>query len=147
MSDDKQRNEKEEKDEKGDEEWGGEKWSGEKWAGDPLGRITFALIVIWAGVAFLLSNLGDDGQTVLGIDWTNVWAWIFTGAGVLIWLEVLLRVFVPAYRRPLGGRLILGTFFVILGVGWQFDVNLWPLLIIAIGVAMLLGYFAGPRRF
>jgi hypothetical protein len=145
MSDNDERSEKEEKDEKGDTEWGGEKWSGEKWAGDPLGRFTFALIIIWAGVVFLLQNLGDDGQTVLGVDWGNSWAWIFTGAGVLIWIEVLIRLAFPAYRRPLGGRLILGTFFVVLGAGWLVDVNLWPLLIVAIGISMLVGYFFGPR--
>ena len=147
MSEERQRSEKDEKDEKGDEEWSGDKWSGEKWAGDPLGRITFALIIIWAGIVFLLRNLGEDGQTVLGIDWSNIWAWIFTGAGVLVLLEVLLRLLLPEYRRPMGGRLVLGTFLLILGIGWLVEVNLWPLLIIAVGVAMLLGYFIGPRSF
>jgi hypothetical protein len=146
MSGERQRNEKDEKDEKGHEDWGGEKWSGEKWSGDPLGRITFALIIIWAGVVFLLANIGED-QTVLGIDLSNPWAWILTGAGVLIWIEVLLRLAMPEYRRPVGGRLILGTIFVIIGVGWMIDVSLWPLLLIAIGVTMLLGYFLGPRQF
>ena len=62
MSDEMERNEKEEKDEKGDAEAGGEKWGGEKWASDPLGRVTFALIIILAGVVFLLMNLGGDGE-------------------------------------------------------------------------------------
>lgn len=146
MSDERARNEKEEKDEKGDREWGDDKWSGEKWAGDPLGRITFALIVIWAGAVLLLANIGED-QTLLGVDLSNPWTWIFSGAGVLIWIEVLLRLAIPEYRRPVGGRLILGTFLVIIGVGSVIDVSLWPLLIIAIGLAMLLGYFLGPRRF
>jgi hypothetical protein len=146
MSGDRERNKKNEKDEKGEDEWGGEKWSGEKWAGDPLGRITSALIVIWAGIVLLVSNMADD-QTLLGVDLSNPWAWIFTGAGVLIWIEVLLRLAMPEYRRPMGGRLILGTVFVIIGVGWLVEVSLWPLLIIAIGCAMLLGYFIGPRKF
>ena len=146
MSDDRERNEKDEKDEKGDDEWGGEKWGGEKWASDPLGRITFALIVIWAGIVLLASNMAKD-QTFLGVDLGNPWAWIFTGAGVLIWIEVLVRLVLPEYRRPMGGRLILGTVFVIIGIGWLVEVSLWPLLIIAIGFSMLLGYFLGPRKF
>jgi hypothetical protein len=147
MSDDIGRNEKDEKDEKGDEEWGGEKWSGEKWSADPLGRITWALIIIWVGVVFLLRNLGEDGEAFLGLNWDNIWAWILAGAGVLLWLEVLVRLAIPSYRRPVGGRLIFGTILVILGIGGVIDVSLWPLILVAIGVAMLLGYFTSPRRF
>lgn len=146
MPDERERHEKEEKEEKDDGGWGDEKWSGEKWAGDPLGRITLALIIIWAGLVLLLRNVGED-QMLLGVDWSNTWAWIFTGAGVLIWIEVLLRLAIPSYRRPVGGRLILGTIFFIIGIGSLIDVSLWPLLLIAVGVALLLGYFVGPRRF
>jgi hypothetical protein len=145
MSNEKERNEKEEKE---DQEWGGEKWGGEKWASDPLGRASFALIIIWAGVVFLLMNLGTgDGDGFLGLNDDNVWAGIFAGAGAIIWLEVVVRLAMPAYRRPLGGRIILGTILVVIGVGGLFDVDLWPLIIIAVGVSMLLGYFTGPRRF
>jgi hypothetical protein len=146
MSDERERDKKEEKNEKGDDEWGGEKWSGEKWAGDPLGRITFALIVIWAGIVLLVSNIGDD-QTVLGVDLSKPWPWIFIGSGVLMWIEVILRLLLPEYRRPAGGRLILGTILVIAGLGWVIDVSLWPLFLIAVGFAMLLGYFLRPRQF
>lgn len=142
MSNEKERSEKEEKD---DSQWGGEKWGGEKWASDPLGRVIFALIIIWAGVAFLLMNLTGDGEAFLGIDDENVWAVVLAGAGVIIWFEVLLRVAMPAHRRPLGGRIILGTILVVIGVGGAFDVELWPLIIIAVGAAMLLGYFTGTR--
>ncbi len=146
MSDERDRQEKEEKEEKDEGGSEGEKWSGEKWSEDPLARITLALIIIWAGVVLLLSNLADD-QMFLGIDWGDAWAWIFTGAGVLVWIEVLLRLAIPAYRRPVGGRLILGTILVIIGVGSVVDVSLWPLILIAVGVALLLGYLSGPRRF
>jgi hypothetical protein len=146
MSDERERQEKDEKDEKDEGRWDNEKWSGEKWASDPLGRITLALIVIWAGLVLLVSNLTED-QMLLGVDWSNAWEWIFTGAGVLVWIEVLLRLVMPAYRRPVGGRLILGTFLVIIGVGSMVDVSLWPLLLIAVGVALLLGYLTGPKRF
>lgn len=143
MSDEKERNEKEEKD-RGD--FSGEKWS-EKWSRDPVDTFTWALFIIWAGVAFLLVNLGEDGETVLGMDSGNVWAWILAGGGVLMWLNVLLRTVNPAYRAPLGGKIILGTVLIVIGVGGVIDVELWPLIIIAIGVSLLLGYFRKPRDF
>jgi len=142
MSEEKGRGEKEEK---GGDDWGGEKWS-EKWTRDPLGTFIWALILIWAGVAFLLVNLAGDDGSFLGMEEGNVWAWILAGAGVLIWIEVLVRVVMPAYRRPIGGRIILGTILVMVGVGEVANVELWPLIIIAIGVALLLGYFGGSRR-
>lgn len=139
--------EKDEKeDEKSDQDWGGEKWRGEKWSRDPLGSIIWALILIWAGVVFLLVNLAENGDAFLGLDSGSAWAWIMAGAGALIWLGVLVRLAMPAYRRPVGGSIVLGTILVIVGVGELIEVDLWPLIIIAIGVSMLLGYFSGPRR-
>jgi hypothetical protein len=150
MSDDREqreRGEKEEKDEKGrTDDFSGEKWS-EKWSRDPVDTFTWALIIIWAGVAFLLVNLAKDGDTILGMDEGNVWAWIMAGAGVFVWLNIILRTVNPAYRQPLGGRIILGTILIVIGVGSAIDVDLWPLIIVAVGVAMLLGYFRRPKSF
>ena len=44
--------EAEKRDEKRDETWE------EKWRRDPLSAAVWALILIWAGIAFLLGNLG-----------------------------------------------------------------------------------------
>lgn len=151
MSEERETRKQDEKDEKEDEEkrdddWGGEKWGGEKWSRDPLGTTLWALFIIWIGVILLLANLGEEGKTFLGLDWGNFWAWALTGAGVLTWLDILLRLMMPAYRRPLGGRIVWGTILLVFGVGGLIEVELWPLIIIAIGVSMLLGYFR-PRRF
>jgi len=143
----KRRDEKDEKDEKDEgrdnEKWG-EKWGGEKWSSDPLGSALWALFIIWIGVVLLMANMGDEGEKVLGLDWDNFWAWVLTGGGVLTWLDILLRMVMPTYRRPLGGRIIWGTILLVLGVGGLIDMELWPLIIIAIGVSMLAGYFR-PR--
>lgn len=146
MSNDQETKERAEKEEKEEKDRDDEKWS-EKWSRDPLGTFIWALIIIWAGVAFLLVNLGKEGEEILGMTDENVWAWILAGAGVLIWIEVVARLTMPAYRRPVGGRIILGTILVMFGVGEVFDVELWPLIIIAIGVGLLLGYFGESRRF
>ena len=139
----RRRNEKDEKDEK-DGGQDSEKWGGEKWSSDPLGSALWALFIIWIGVVLLLINMGDEGDRVLGLDWGNFWAWAMIGGGVLTWLDVLLRMLMPAYRRPLGGRIVWGTVLLAFGIGGLLDVELWPLIIIAIGVSMLVGYFR-PR--
>jgi hypothetical protein len=131
------RDEKEEKDEKGrDESWD------EKWRRDPVEAIVWALVLIWAGLVWLASNTGiwDDilGE---GVEW---WTIAFLGAGLIVLLGILLRMIVPAYRRPIGGSLVLG--FVLLGVGLGGLTDAWlvigPLVLIAIGVGLLLtGFF------
>jgi hypothetical protein len=137
MADEKDVAKREEKDEK----------ENEKWVNDRLGTITWALILIWAGAVLMLRNMGGEEGAFLGLSWDNVWAWIMTGAGGLIWLEVLVRLVMPEYRQPVGGRIILGTIFVIIGIGGLIDVSLWPLILVAIGVSMLIGYFTGPKRY
>lgn len=108
------------------------------WSSDSLSSAIWALIIIWAGVVFLMSNMIED--------WENSWAWIMTGVGALIFFEVAVRLIVPAYRRPVGGRIVLATIFLIGGLSNLVNVDLWPLVLIAIGVVMLLGYFK-PKRF
>jgi hypothetical protein len=128
--------EKHEKDEKGRE----------KWARDPLGSAIGALILIWLGVTLLLANLGTFGW----IWWENFWAWFILGIGALFILEVLIRLVVPEYRRPIGGRLIAGMILLVIGASFTFlpfDVGkLWPLILIAIGLAALLGGLFRSRK-
>ena len=132
---------KEEKDEKdrGEREWDkGEQWSG----GDALGPLIWGLMVILAGVALLSANLG----TFPWLTWDNVWSVIFIGAGLLFLLEVVLRLLLPAYRRPILGRIILAFVALAIGIGgfigWELT---WPLIIIAVGLAIILGVFLRPR--
>jgi hypothetical protein len=133
--------EKEEKEEKGREE-GVE----EKWTRDPLGTAIGALVLIWLGVTLFMANLG----TFAWIQWENFWAWFMLGIGALFILEVLIRLVVPEYRRPIGGRLIAGVILLAIGASFTFlafDVSkLWPLIPIAIGLAILLGGLFRSRR-
>ena len=135
------KDEKQEKEEKdgAEREWDkGEQWSG----GDSLGPLVWGLIVIWAGLALVAANLG----TFPWLAWDNVWALIFIGAGLLFLLEVVIRVLMPAYRRPVRGRLILA--FVALGIGlggyigWELT---WPLILVGVGLAIILGVFLRPK--
>ncbi len=110
--------------------------------GDPLNWFTGALILIWAGFVLLFKNMGE----VLGVEPENASAWILTGAGVLLWLEAILRLAIPKYRRWVGERVIMGMIFVIVGLGEVVEISLWPLLLVGLGIAMMLGYFTFPRR-
>jgi len=128
------RNDKEEKDEKGR----GESWD-EKWRSDPLNAAWWALVLIWAGLVLIADNMGI--LVNLGIR-GEAWAIGFLGAGILALLLVVIRLVVPAYRRPVTGSIIFG--FILLGIGLG-ELTRWDvvgaLILIAIGVSILLSRF------
>ncbi|MGD2039816.1 MAG: hypothetical protein PVH11_03250 [Anaerolineae bacterium] len=129
------RDEKEEKDEKGrDESWD------EKWRRDPIEAAVWALVLIWAGLVWLLSNIGFwESLFGEGIEW---WAIGFLGAGGIVLLGVVFRVMVPSLRRPWTGSLIFGLILVGLGLAQLISwVIVGPLVLIGIGLAGLLAFF------
>ncbi len=135
-----QRYEKEEKDEKRQEKE--EKDRGEKWQRDPLSAVIWAAILIWAGLALLGGNLG----LLAGYPGLEAWPLIFIGAGLIVIAEAVIRLLVPAYRRPVTGTFILGAVLLAIGLGnlVQRDVVL-PLVLIVIGAAILLRGLGGRR--
>jgi hypothetical protein len=80
--------------------------------------------------------------TVLRIDSTTLETWqiICLGAGVIVALEVVIRLILPEYRRPVIGSIIFAGILLAIGLGeivtWDL---IWPVIIILIGVAILLG--------
>lgn len=123
--------EKEEREEKEEEE------KTEKWARDPIGAIFWGLVLIVAGVFLFAATQG-------WILWENVWAWFLLGLGVVLILEGLVRWAMPAYRRPLGGRLVGGAILIAIGLGGVLGVKeWWPLILIAIGLTILIRAFIG----
>lgn len=150
MPDDKFDEKEEEKEaEKREEKSPEEKSWDEKYRRDPLSAIVWAVIFIWAGVVLLLNNLNllnnltsrisnIAGMPVLS-EMTGVWSLIMLGAGVIILVEVLVRVLVPTYRRPVTGSLILAIIFIAIGFGnlTKWDL-IWPLILIVLGLSVLL---------
>jgi len=132
------RNEKDEKEEKGR----GESWD-EKWRSDPLNAAWWALVLIWAGLVLIAENMGI--LVNLGIR-GEAWAIGFLGAGILALLFVVIRLLVPAYRRPVTGNIIFG--FILLGIGLG-ELTRWDvvgaLILIAIGVSIILSRFVGGQ--
>jgi hypothetical protein len=121
-------------------------WGHEKWQRDPLSSIVWAAMLIWAGLALLLANLGILSWR-MGDDPIEPWSVVLIGAGLILLIEVLIRLVMPAYRRAVGGTLFFAALLLAFGlediVGWNV---MWPLILIALGVFVLLrGTFRSRR--
>lgn len=113
--------------------------SGERWFSLLFG----ALVIVWAGVVMLISGAADAA----GLGEANTSAWVAIGAGLLLWIEALLRLAIPAYRTRIIERVILGMLLIIVGLGQLTDVNLWPLLLVALGIgALVIGFNVESQR-
>ena len=132
------------RDEKHDEK---QREKDEKNRSDPLSTAVWGAIIIWAGLVLLADNMGMlsgfafPGAIVPGVFPFRVGTWglIFTGAAVIIFIEVAIRLLVPTYRRHVIGSIILA--FVFLGIGLGNLISwgvIWALVLIAIGVLILL---------
>lgn len=132
--------------EKQDEKSAEEKNYEEKYRRDPLGAIVWAVILIWVGIVLLGENLGYLEQLGLRLNFADFpfdipfvgdsWSLIFLGIAVILMIEVVIRLLIPDYRRPLMGTVI----FLVVCIGLAFGSwNLiWPLILIAIGASILL---------
>jgi hypothetical protein len=118
----------------------------EKWRRDPLSTLVWAIIFIWAGGVFLLSNLGlldallrptEGIPTWLGrLD--SAWSIVLAGVGVILLVEVAIRLLFPIYRRPIFGTLILAVILISVALGDLINWGIiWAVIIIGIGVSIL----------
>ena len=132
----------------------------EKWHRDPLGSVVAALLLIWAGVVLLASNLGilnvfTGVLNAFGIPaWQVPWEMpfvspgalpvFFLGGGVILLFEVIIRLVMPAYRSQVLGTVIAAIVFFALGLGnWNV---IWPLILIAVGASIALRALTGKRK-
>lgn len=151
MADEKQYDEKDEKEMEKHDEKVEER--------DMLSSITWAFILIWAGLVFLATNLGWFDRLGIVIDqswvfrsfedWNSfgVWNLIALGAGAIILLEAIARLLLPNFRRHVGGTLIVAAVFIGLGLGGWFSWSyLWPLILIAVGINVLLTGLGRSRK-
>ena len=125
-----EKDEKQEKEEKSRDEKD-EKSQDEKWRRDPLGRVIFGLIVIAVGITLFLATQGK-------VAWEDWWAYFLIALGCIFFLEVIIRSIMPAYRRPVFGKLIAGVVLIAVGASNVYGlVSWWPLIIIGVGVVIL----------
>jgi low affinity Fe/Cu permease len=134
--DEKEEEKRAEKEEKEEKNWD------EKWRRDPLSALVWAAILIWAGLVLLANNL----NLLVRFEGLDVWGLIFIGAGLIVLLEVVVRLLVPDYRRPVTGTLIFGIILLAIGLGNLVDWGLiWPLVLIIIGVSIVVRGFLWRR--
>jgi cation transport ATPase len=131
----RQRQEKPEKHQEKEEK----SWD-EKWRRDPLNAAVWAIIIIWAGLMFLAESL----NLLNWLPFLEPWSLFFLGAGVILALEVGIRLLMPAYRQPVILNVILAAVFLAIGLG---EIISWecvlPLAVIALGLYLL---FRGVLR-
>lgn len=101
----------------------------------PFPRITGALILILLGVLFLLAEMDR-------ISWADWWAYFLVGLGAIFLLEALIRSTSASGRKAVGGRLVAGLVLIVIGGSHLIGLmEWWPLILIAVGVALLLSAF------
>ncbi len=131
------RDEKEEKDR--------DEGLGEKWRRDPIDAAGWAFFLIWIGVVLIAEQLGYLAR----FEMVETWAIIIMGAGVLVLLQVLIRLAIPAYRKPVLGSAIFGLVLLAVGLNDIIEVR-WELfgalMLIIVGVAVLLGGLLTSRE-
>jgi zinc ribbon protein len=107
-----------------------------------LGALVGGLILIWLGTTFFLEQNGNLNPAV----W---WAYFLSGVGAIL----ILQGVVLYSRGRIGmGPIVGGAFALLIGVSFittaQFNITdrLWPLLLVALGVFVLVGGLASRRR-
>jgi len=119
---------------------------------DVLSSVTWAAMLIWAGLVFLAVNTGWLNQFFLSPFYTRllpdsmvmfepgVWSIIMMGAGVILLVEGIVRLLVPVLKRRVAGTFILAIVFISVGLGnflgWDL---IWPFILILLGIGLLLG--------
>lgn len=97
------------------------------------GRFWLAIILIAVGLVFLTGQLGILTPLGISVGWLFglMWPLILVGVGINL-----------LYKRNLVGGMILlligAVFFISNATSWNFWSSLWPLLIIAVGLIILL---------
>lgn len=132
------RNEKSEKREKHEKNEKNEKGRG----GSILGPLVGGLILIWLGVTFTLQQNGYLPAN----DW---WAYFVAGIGAILIFEGLVLF---AQGRTGIGPIIGGAILMLIGLNYLVSLRynyvnqLWPLIIVLVGVLVILGGLSARRR-
>jgi len=143
--------EMEKRDEKREEKSPEEKNWDEKYRRDPLGSFIWACIIIWAGLVLLADNMNlVNFRQIPGLPAAfnpEPWSVILMGAGVIVLVEVVIRLLVPAYHRPVFGSIIFAVILIGIGLGnltnWNF---VWALILIALGLSIVFRSISKKRQ-
>ena len=132
-----EKQEKHEKREKGEKGEKNEKGRG----GDLAGAITGGLVLILLGVLLYYASIGTTAIT-----FANFWQYFILGVGVILILQGLIRL--GERGRAYVGSFIGGAVMIIIGLGLVSGgyVDLWPLILVVLGVVAIASAFTARRR-
>jgi hypothetical protein len=134
-----EKGEKREKEEKGEKE--GEKQEEKEREGSVSGALFGGGVLIWLGVTFYLATSGQ-------IAWSKWWPSFMVGLGVLLVLLGLYHSLRSRGMFPFIGMVIGGAIISLIGLSgfYSFSTDLWPVMIILLGIVVILFGLLGRRR-
>lgn len=101
---------------------------------DKLDSIGWAAGFIWGGTVLLADVTNYSAQ----YSWWDGWSVFFTGAGILILIQIAVRLVKTEFRNPSLWDLVFACFLLGIGlgdkVGWT-----WPIILFIIGFIILRG--------
>ena len=106
--------------------------------GDAIG---WGASFVWAGLVLIAQVTGYSAN----FSWWDGWGLFFTGAGAITLVVAVGRLLMTRQRAKAIGGLIFGCFLLAIGLG-EVAAWLWPLLLIAIGIVILLSAFGRRRK-
>ena len=102
---------------------------------NPMAGLFWGLLLILLGVLFFAQYQG----WLPGDKW---WQYFLVGLGVILLIESGVRRSNPDLRSTAFSRLIAGLVLAFIGLAFLFGVTQWwPIVLIAAGVAILVGYW------
>jgi cobalamin synthase len=106
---------------------------------DPLRGLFWGLLLVMLGLLFLANQqnwIADD-------TW---WQYLLIGLGVVFLIDGLAHYWNPTYRGYGYSRFIPGIILLFVGLAFIFSFDQWwPIILIAVGVALLLSFFFRRR--
>jgi hypothetical protein len=106
---------------------------------DPLRGLFPGLILILLGVLLFLATQGT-------LSWSTWWQYFLIGLGAIFIIDGLAHYWGSAHQGYSFGRFIPGVILLFVGIMFVLGFSQWwPLVLIAVGVALLLGFFFRRR--
>lgn len=108
------------------------------WTTDRVDAVGWAALFMW-GALVVLATYTDFQE---GFSWWDGWGVFWIGAGVILLVETLARLFMPAYRSKWWWTLLWGVGLLSLGLGALFGWAWLSLFLVAVAIVILKGAFA-----
>jgi hypothetical protein len=110
-----------------------------RWTSDRLDGIGWAALFLWAALVVVASSTEFSNEYESWDGWSVFWL----GAGVIVLVEALIRLVVPAYRYKFGWTLFWGALLLSFGLGGLFSPAWYALPLIAAAIGILAGALRG----